>query len=185
MQRNIQNFTPCCGCGGMFADMDGSVHRYMESSAACWAAYGEVMAREYSDPHRLDYYRLSVDAYAVQHPGQSSRQTIQSVGVHLIRLCLLLECGLSMDSANDAIIAASARKHTFTWLMPPPQLGKITVADVAATQTNEALQEAVWGWAHEAWAAWAVHHDTVRAWLPPMTRNAFILRSATARGRKA
>jgi Family of unknown function (DUF5946) len=173
MAQNIQNFTVCCGCGGMFPNMDGPVHRYMESSPACWAAYGEVMAREYSDPQRLVYYRLSVDAYAVQHPGQPSRQTIQSVGVHLIRLCLLLDCGLNMDSANDAMIAASARKHTFTWLTPPAQLGKITVADVVSAQTNEALQEVAWDWAREAWAAWAVYHDTVRAWLPPMAANAF------------
>jgi hypothetical protein len=173
MQQNTQNLTPCCGCGGMFPDMDGPVHRYMESSAACWAAYGEVMAREYSDLQRLAYYRLSVDAYAVQHPGQPSRQTIQSVGVHLIRLCLLLDCGLSMDRANDAMIAASARKDSFTWLTPPVQIGKITVADVVSAQTNEALQEVVWAWAREAWAAWAVHHDTVRAWLPTMAANAF------------
>jgi hypothetical protein len=157
----------------MLQDLEGPVHLYMASSPACWAAYGEVMAREYSDPQRLSYYRLSVDSYAVQHPGLPSRQTIQSVGVHLIRLCLLLERGLAMASANDAIVAASARKHTFTWLVPPTHFGKVTVVDVARTQTDAELQQMVWAWAREAWAAWAEHHDTVRSWLPALPPQAF------------
>ncbi|MDZ7628938.1 MAG: DUF5946 family protein [Parvularculaceae bacterium] len=36
-------------------------------------------------------HRLSVDAYAVQHPGGASRQAIQSVGLHLARLYIQLE----------------------------------------------------------------------------------------------
>ena len=32
----------------------------MESSPACWAAYGEVLAREYSDPAYFQVHRLSV-----------------------------------------------------------------------------------------------------------------------------
>lgn len=39
----------CIGCGAMFADQEGPTHRYMESSPGCWAVYGEVVAREYSD----------------------------------------------------------------------------------------------------------------------------------------
>jgi len=78
-----------------------------------------------------------------------------------------------MNRANDAIIAASARKHTFIWLRPPVRMGKITVADVAATKTNEQLQEAVWAWAREAWAAWSEHHDVIQGWLPKMPDDVF------------
>ena len=80
----------CPGCGALFEERAGPTHRYMESSPACWAAYGEVLAREYSDQAFYAVHRMSVDTYAVQHPGQPSPQTIQSVAVHLIRLCLQL-----------------------------------------------------------------------------------------------
>ena len=96
----------CFSCGGKFPDIDGPVHRYMDSSAGCWAVYGEVLAREYSDPSFFEVHRLTVDAYAVQHPGAKDRQSIQSVGVHLIRLCLFLERDLSPENANDAMLAA-------------------------------------------------------------------------------
>jgi hypothetical protein len=141
---------PCPGCGGLFPRAEGPTHKYMESLPDCWAAYGEVMAHAYSDPCRIEYYRLSVAAYVVQHPGRPSRQTIQSVGVHLIRLCLLLECGLEMARANDAIIAASKIKHTFGWLEPPRSLGQITVADVARAKTLAELRRTVRTWAASA-----------------------------------
>lgn len=156
----------CMGCGASFDDIEGPVHRYMESSPGCWAVYGEVLAREYSDPTYYEVHRLSVDAYAVQHPGSPSRQSIQSVGVHLIRLCLFLEHGLSAEDANDAMLEAAKLKHTFTWLEPPESLGSITVADVARARTAAEHKQAVRAWAQSAWDAWSSHHDTIRSWLP-------------------
>ena len=38
---------PCSGCGARFPRTEGPVHPYMESSPGCWAAYGELLAREY------------------------------------------------------------------------------------------------------------------------------------------
>jgi hypothetical protein len=145
-----------------------STHRYMISSPACWAAYGEVLAREYSDPARATYYRLSVDSYAAQHPGDAdnpSRQAIQSVGVHLLRLCLLVDKRIDMTRANEAMLAASSYKYTFVWLDPPLHVGSITVADVATTTTNQQLQHVVWQWAQSTWDAWSAHHATIHRWL--------------------
>jgi hypothetical protein len=138
----------------------------MESSPACWAAYGEVLAREYSDPAYFRVHRLSVDAYAVQHPGKTSPQTIQSVAVHLIRLCLLLERGLPMERANAAMLKASEREELYVWLEPPASRGSVTVAEVLEAQGVEAHMAAVRRWAESAWQAWAPHHATVRSWLP-------------------
>jgi hypothetical protein len=136
----------------------------MESSAGCWAAFGDVLAREYSDPVYFDIHRLSVDAYAVQHPGRLSRQSIQSVGVHLVRLHLFLEQGLAPEKANAAMLAAAREKHSYIWLEPPQSLGAITVADVARTRTVIDHKQAVKEWAACAWQAWSSHHDTVRSW---------------------
>jgi hypothetical protein len=138
----------------------------MASSPACWAAYGEVLAREYSDPAYFQVHRLSVDAYAVQHPGKPSPQSIQSVAVHLVRLCLLLERGLPMERANAGMLKASEREESYVWLEPPANLGGVTVTDVLKAQGVEAHMAAVRGWAGSAWRAWMPHHETVRSWLP-------------------
>lgn len=138
----------------------------MESSPACWAAYGEVLAREYSDPAYFQVHRLSVDAYAVQHPGKPSPQTIQSVAVHLIRLCLLLERGLPMERANAAMLKASEQEALYVWLEPPVSRGSMTVAEVLEAQGVEAHMAAVRCWAETSWAAWAPYHATIKNWLP-------------------
>jgi hypothetical protein len=161
----LRNLEKCPGCGAEFSRREGPIHRYMESSPACWAAYGEVLAREYSNPALLPTHRLSVDAYAVQHPGRPSRQSIQSVGVHLIRLCWLLQHGLPPEQANEAMLAAGKIKNTFTWLDPPASLGEITVHDVLQTPDAATHSAAVKHWAQSAWAAWAPHHSTVQEWL--------------------
>ena len=60
----------CPGCGALFPDIKGATHRYIESSPGCWAADGEVLAREYADPAVFGrVHRLTVDTCAVQQPG--------------------------------------------------------------------------------------------------------------------
>ena len=78
----------CFGCGGLFPAADGPTHAYMLSSAGCWAAYGKVLVREYADPLLFAAsHRLTVDAYAVQHPGNADdRRAVQSVWLHFAAL---------------------------------------------------------------------------------------------------
>lgn len=154
----------CIGCGAFFPDIDGPVHEYMESSPGCWQAFGQVLEREYSDPALMPVHRLSVDAYAVQHPGGASRQAIQSVGVHLARLCLFLEAGLVPAEANEAMRRIGQRKSAMHLLTRPSSLGTVTVADVLAARDAESHRAAVQRWASSAWQAWAEHHATVRRW---------------------
>lgn len=139
------------------------MHAYIESSPACWAVYGDVLAREYSDPSLMTVNRLTVDAYAVQHPGQPSPQSIQSVGVHLVSLYFVLEREISPNEATRAIDRL-IRSATFTWLEPPVARGELTVADVRRTTTAEQHVAAVQAWARSAWSAWAVHHKRITAW---------------------
>ena len=145
---------------------NGPMHRYMESSPGCWAAYGEVLAREYSDAAYASMHQLTVDAFAVQHPGRPSAQSIQSVALHLIRLCLLLECGLEIGRANEAMLKATESKKKFVWLPPPPVRGAVTVGDVHGANTSQEHVTRVRQWAESAWQAWEPHHSQIRAWLP-------------------
>ena len=154
----------CPGCGGLFPPSEGPVHPYMSSSPACWAAYGGILAAEYGDPALLHVHRLSVDCYAVQHPGDGSRQAIQSVGLHLARLMLQLELGLSPERANDAMLQLAAHKHEMSAL-PRPQRFAMTVADVAPFACGPRHCDAVEEWARSALDDWSDAHWTVRSWL--------------------
>lgn len=163
----VRNLIPCPGCGALFPDTAGATHRYMECSPGCWAAYGEVLAREYSDPTLFGrVHRLTVDAFAVQHPGRPSPQSIQSVAVHLISLCLQLEHDATPPEATKAIQEGSRTKTRYVWLPPPEFPGAVTVADVNAATSASAHETLVRQWAGAVWSAWSAHHAAVRAWLP-------------------
>jgi hypothetical protein len=105
-----------------------------------------------------------VDAYAVQHPGQSNRQAIQSVAVHLIGLYCSLERGLSAEQVTKAIGRAVQFSDQFVWLEPPASMGKITVVDAADAQGLEEYQRTAKEWARSAWEAWSMHQDQIRKW---------------------
>jgi Family of unknown function (DUF5946) len=155
----------CFGCGGLVPQMDGPTHRYMLSSPGCWHVYGQVLVRDYTDPALRDVHRLTVDSYAVQHPGQPTPQAIQSVCVHLMSLCLIVERGLATSYATRVMDAATKPKDRYFWLTPPASLGAVTVVDVAEAVPAQ-YPERVREWAEAAWSAWAEHHPTIRGWLP-------------------
>lgn len=156
----------CFGCGGMFPGIEGPTHRYMESVPGCWAAYGDVLAKQYSDANYSLAGQLTVDAYAVQHPGTPSPQSIQSVALHLVSLCLMFEHGVSPAEATLVVARTASDKSRFVWLPPPAAMGDLNVGDVrSATSASEHVAR-VREWAESAWHAWRQHYDTIRRWLP-------------------
>jgi hypothetical protein len=158
----------CIGCGAMFADQEGPTHRYMESSPGCWAVYGEVVAREYSDLSYASLHRLKVDAYAVQHPRRPSAQSIQSVARHLMSLCLVLERRMEPGRATAFLQAAAEPKGRFVWLVPPASRGAVTVKDVHRAESATEHKRLVRAWAESAWSAWSPHHAAIGEWLAPV-----------------
>ena len=164
MGNRQMNMETCMWCKGTFPAIEGPTHRYMESTPGCWAAYGRVLAREYSDQEFFEVHRLTVDSYAVQHPGQPSRQSIQSVGVHLVRLCLFLEHELAPEHANSAMLVVAKHKSKYSWLEPPASLGGMTVADVELAADAEQHKALVKAWAAQMWRVWMPHHAIVRQW---------------------
>lgn len=157
-------FTPCPGCGARLEAMDGPTHPYMTSSAACWARFGELLAFEYSDPALMPVHRLSVDTYAVQHPGDGSRQAIQSVGLHLARLMLQLESPMPPKAANDVMLRLGRRKSTLV-LLDRPAAFRMTIADVAPLAGTPAHEDAVRSWARCTWEDWHGSHGYIREWV--------------------
>jgi hypothetical protein len=155
----------CPGCGVALPATRGPTHRYLEASPACWARYGEILAREYANADLFRrVHRQTVDAYAVQHPGQPSAPTIQSVAVHLLGLCARVQHGEDPDRAVRILQAASERRDLFHWLIPPAFRGTVTVREVAPAAEPAAHAERVAAWAVSAWEAWKPHHPQVEEW---------------------
>jgi len=158
-------WTTCVGCGAQVPDIDGPTHKYLESAPGCWAWYGEVLAREYQDFRYGSVHNLTVDAYALQHPGTSSKQTIQSAVLHLLTLHLQLEQGYNSLQAAQARQKLAAHKEEFVWLVPPAHRGTITIVDIRNAPDPASHIERVHAWAREVYSAWEAHHETAQQWI--------------------
>ncbi len=157
----------CPDCKAMVPDSKGPVHPYLGASAGCWKLFGEVLATEYTDFQYGKVHRLTVDAYAVQHPGKSERRAIQSVNIHLVALCLVLESKMPYPNATRVLSELTKRQkerqENFDWLEPPDNPGKITIIDIHAAPDAETHCRMVQEWALSVYHAWGQHHDRIRA----------------------
>lgn len=130
----------CIGCGGLVPDVDGPVHRYMESSPGCWRTYTELMAGGLP-PSALA--PLTVDAYAVTHPGVPGPQSTPSVWIHLVTMCFVLERGWRVDQVVRRRQLVADAFAGWPWLMPPTTMSAVTATDVAVATKRSDLSEAV------------------------------------------
>ena len=152
----------CVGCGGLVPDIEGPVHRYMLAAPGCWAAYtgllgGTLASVTLPEPHAS----LTVDAYAVQHPGVPDPQTTQSVWVHLMTLHMALQRGWPPERLVEIRRVGADSADGWPWLEPPPSMGDVTAIDVASGPPDTA-PGFVREWTEGAWAAWDRHHDAIR-----------------------
>jgi hypothetical protein len=157
--------TTCPGCGLVRASDARLTHAYIGASPACWELYGEVLAREYGAYATHVNHRVSVDAYAAQHPGTDGPQAMRSVAMHLMRLCLVYERGLPPAKGRGIGPRLIAQPPGVAWLEPPVDRGAITVADVAQAGGPDEHLLRVDAWGRAVWTAWSPHHATVRRWL--------------------
>jgi CTP:molybdopterin cytidylyltransferase MocA len=155
---------PCPGCGARYLPHAvDETHPYIGASPACWATFGEILAREFADPAFGLMHRHTVDVYAVQHPGSDDRRQRQSVALHLVGLCQWLEHGVAMPALNAATQRLAAADRAWPWL-PPPARYPMTVVDVVEARDGVEHVGRVRRWAETTWAAWEAHHETVRTW---------------------
>ncbi len=154
----------CEGCGALVAASDGQTHRYIAASPGCWAVFEQVLAREFGDYRYAKLHRVTVDAYAAQHPGTPSPQSIQSVAVHLVGLYVYLELDEPPHRATLAIQRAASSREKFRWLEPPAKWGPGTIFDVLAAEDPAPHELAVQRWAKSVWESWSEHHAVVRQW---------------------
>ena len=153
----------CQGCGAVLERIDGPSHDYMLSSPACFERYTQILAAEYSDPALMRIHRLSVDSFAIQHPGSlTDRRAIQSVGLHLARLAMQLEHLRTPQQANDIMLTLGRHKAELIWLEPPRRFA-ITAKDIAEVAGTPDHSDRVIEWARAAWEDWSAHHAYILA----------------------
>ncbi len=157
--------TACPGCGALFSTVEGPTHDYMLSSPACFAAFCSLLAAEYSSETLREVHRLTVDTWAVQHPGDpDDRRAVQSVGLHLARLKLQLDTPSPPAETNAAMLEFSKHKATLPVLSAPEGF-RVTASDVVATAGTADHVEAVRTWARQTWEDWSDHHAFITGWL--------------------
>jgi hypothetical protein len=79
-------------------------------------------------------------------------------------LCLFLEHGTD-PAVGTLLHRRMAERPVFHRLTPPGERGRLTCLDVPTSGPASLARSNVYAWARSAWAAWAVHQDTVHGWL--------------------
>jgi hypothetical protein len=152
----------CPACGSLCDDVEGPNHKYFGESPGCWNAYGQVLTREFENRDYWPVHRLTVDAYAAQHPFCRDRRNVQSVNIHLLALYAIFEKNVAFDDVPKLLdFAARNLKDEFEFLEPPLSLGEINVANVLLAPTAEEHCRMVWLWARSVWQAWSPRHREI------------------------
>ena len=154
----------CPQCGAVVPDVDGPVHAYVPSVPGCWAAFGALRADEVLRLPGSTTTNLAVDAYMAQHPGDGTdRRDRQSVFVHLVSLCAVVEREASPSRSPDVLRAVLARQTAFPVLRRTRGPGSLTVLSATGAPSVEDHDARVRAWAEAVWASWREHHPTIRA----------------------
>jgi hypothetical protein len=170
MTQELQNKTVnCIGCGAIVSDIEGpgypSGHDYMPASPGCFKLYGDLLAKEYA-PENYDpaIHRISVDTYAVSHPGKPERRAIQSVNVHLARLFLVLDKDFSTQAANEHMLRLLENRkapNRWQWLEPPNLDHTLHITDVVKARDFAEHARLVRAWGRSLLDAWKQKHLNV------------------------
>lgn len=161
----VDKMIACPGCGALVPDVDGPVHKYVPSAPGCWKMFGEVQADE---SHRFRYppaHRVVVDAYMAQHPGDGrDRRDRQSVFVHLVGLCAVLEHDLPHPYATRLLGDVLRHHHgDFPILARTEGPGPLTVLHMLGAAHLDEYERRAREWATAVWASWNAHHELIRA----------------------
>jgi hypothetical protein len=132
-----------------------------EGKAGCRKLFEAVVAREFGDYRYARNHRLTVDAYALQHPEPYMRSG-KSFAAHLTGMC----------AAFEYTDTAKINRIVQQWLSSNPAIdkpdslpehrGDLTIVFVHAAADAEEHHQRVWEWARSVWEAWSGYHVLAR-----------------------
>jgi len=155
----VEEQTNCYGCGAYVENIAGQPHKYIGAAQGCWNLYSDVLAKEYGEYGYPELtHRLTVDTYAIQHPGEPGRQSVQSVNIHLISLYAVLNSNFDGKKATKLIGDILAKQPVFEWLDPPVPNGTKTIKDVLLAKNKDEHEKLVRIWAEDVFTCWCSKH---------------------------
>jgi hypothetical protein len=161
----------CPICGAEVKVSDGAVHAYVPSSPGCWALFGEVQADEMTRFGYPTTHRMVVDAYLAQHPGDGSdRRDRQSVFLHLIGLCAVLERGSDSNRATDVLRRALEGRPDFPVLQRSKGPGALTITSMVGATDLADYEARARRFATAVWDSWRDQQPVIRAFLDKISK---------------
>lgn len=157
----MPHLCPHCDSGRVSGDQTGRDHAFPAPS--CRADYRALIERERSDLRYMRIHALSVDAWAVQHPGPASDEAARTVGIHLVSLYAQLMLDASYRELK-MIRRRAADTIEFRWLPLPDTPARLGVQHALQADSPQAHRERVAAWALSAWRAWHPHSEQVMSW---------------------
>lgn len=119
--------------------------------------FTEVIGAEFDNAALFgQVHQLTVDAYAVQHPG--GHHPDKSVAVHLTGLHLVIERRIPPTSVPPLLQRLATHVREWPHFEPPAISWLLTIFDVAIADDHVA---AVREWSGEVWRGWAAQHDAI------------------------
>jgi hypothetical protein len=162
---SVRTLEECPGCGLVAARFDDGAYTsaaHFGASASCWAAFSEVLQREYHSRRLfLEVHPLTLDAYAAQHPVELDA----SLAAHLIRLYSVFELGYDTVSASSRVRRFTRRGRDYDVVDPPSTYCDLTVAHALWATSELDHVRRVWEWAEAVWKCWAPHHVEIARWV--------------------
>jgi hypothetical protein len=132
-----------------------------QGKVGCLKLFEEILAKEFSDYRYGRIHRLTVDAYALQHPDAYMRSG-KSFAAHLTGICAAIEY------ENTFVVNQTVQK----WLSTNPRIekparipehrGNLTITYITSAADVEEHTERVREWARDVWGAWSEHHALAR-----------------------
>jgi hypothetical protein len=138
----------------------------MASSPGCWAAFGTLQARELQEWGYPPVHGLGVDAYAASHGGDGrERRDRQSVVLHLVALCTVLDRGYSSVARIELLQRLAAVKRDYPRLDRPAGYPALDLLHAAAARDLDDYERRVREWAQAVWDFWAPAQAVVADYL--------------------
>ncbi len=152
--------TSTCVCGLVLPSISAPTHPYVPATPACWEAFGLLQADEYERFGYSTAHGLIVDAYMASHPGSPDRRNRQSIVLHVVGLCALVEFNVGFDE-RARLLKSLAHNDYPMWQWQGPPEG-VTLLDVMFAADEKDLHVRALTWACRVWAAWEPYADEAR-----------------------
>lgn len=132
-----------------------------QGKVGCLKMFEEILAKEFSDYRYGKIHRLTVDAYALQHPDAYMRSG-KSFAAHLTGMCAALEYEdtVALNQAVQKWLSKNPKIDKPAQL--PKDRGKLTIAYIHSACDADEHTRRVREWAQDVWDAWSEHHNLAR-----------------------